>query len=142
MRKLATAGLALCHAASPAIGSENAERTVSGDYNTLAVNLSDEQPPAASGQISNGVQFKVRKGERTVSFVIEDKSGLPARALVGRDLDGNGIVDAEHEFCGETTEPIALESRDTLVVWVQEGPCEGGEPAIGTFGTITATFAR
>lgn len=141
MRRWAAAGLILCLAAAPAIGSETSGRKVTGEYNTLILNVSEE-PPGANGHLSNGVQFKARRGETAVSFSIEDRSGLPARALVGRDIDGNGVVDAEHEFCGETTEPIELAGRDTLVVWVQEGPCADDKPAASTLGTITAVFTR
>lgn len=141
MRRTMMAGLILCLAAAPAIGGETSGRTATGEYNTLVVNLS-EDPPGANGNLSNGVEFKARRGETAVSFAIEDRSGLPARAIVTSDLDGDGVADTEHEFCGETTEPIALKGRDTLVVSVQEGPCEDGEPAIGTLGTITATFTR
>ena len=133
--------LGLMGAAVPALARSNKPRTVSAEYNTVSVDTSNPGP-TAEGRVSNGVSFTPRKGEHFVSIVVADKAGMPTRAVVGQDLDGDGVEDVSQEICGASTAPIALKKGATVLVWTQEGPCEDGTNAMATVGTVTATFTH
>ena len=133
--------LSLLGAAVPALARSNKPRSVSAEYNTVTVDT-DNPGPTAQGRLSNGVSFTPRKGEHFVSIQIADKADMPARAVVGQDLDGDGVEDVSQEICGATTAPIALKKGATVMVWTQEGACEDGTNAMSTFGTVTATFTH
>jgi hypothetical protein len=128
-------------AALPGVSQAGKARTESAEYNTLVVNP-DEGSPSASGQISNGVTFQPKKGERFITVVVEDASGLPTRAVVGQDYDGDGLNESETEVCGASSKPIRFKPGVEIHVSAQDLPCEDGSPAFATFGTITATFTR
>lgn len=134
--------LALCVSAVPALAGGAKSRTVSGEYNTVTVSDADPSGPIVAGRIANGVTFETKPGERYVEISIEDKSGLPARAIVGQDVDGDDTEDIKEEICGATTAPIKLRKNAVVMVWTQEGACADGTNAAATFGTITATFTR
>lgn len=116
-------------------------RTASGEYNTFVIEPGEEGGVVA-GQFSNGVAFKVRPGERFVTAVLTDESGLPARATVGMDHDGDGFAEDTTEFCGKTDAPVRVHPGMRVVVAAQEGPCEDGTMAMSTFGTVKVTFTR
>ena len=101
---------------------------------------------AGSIYSSNGVHFKARAAERFVSVTIEDDSGLPIPARVAQDLDGDRRDDVNHEFCGSTAEPVAIEPGARVSVWMAHGSCNDvtDPSSLGgwTTGTITATFSR
>ncbi|MGH2755479.1 MAG: hypothetical protein ACRDLB_13750 [Actinomycetota bacterium] len=139
--KLCALSLAVIVIALPGMSQAERARTVSGEYNTLIIDP-DEGSPSAEGQFSNGVAFTPRKGERSVSVVVEDTSGLPTRAVVGQDLDGDGTQDVVQEICGASEAPLRFRKGIDVVVQAQEGPCEDGTNAMATFGTITVTFYR
>jgi hypothetical protein len=135
--------LTLCmSAAVPALAGKAKERTVSGEYNTLVLEGPDEESAAVVGGFANGVAFKTKPGERFVSIVIEDEAGMPVRAIVGQDLDGDESADIEEEICSATTAPIKLRKGALVIVSTQEGACADGTNAAATFGTVTATFTR
>lgn len=141
---LAAAALTLIGSAAPALAHSHAShktRTATGEYNTVTVDT-DDPGAIAAGRFSNGVSFDVRKGEHFVSVSVADQSGMPTRAVVGQDLDGDGKEDVSQEICGASTSPIALKKGATVLVWVQEGPCEDDTNAVSTVGTITATFTH
>ncbi len=140
MKAVAVAAL-MALLTAPAFASDRTTRTARGEYNTIDLRV-DPDPPAARGRFTNGVEFKVRPGERTVSFTIQDDAGLPVRAVAAQDLDRDRRNDVEHEFCGAIKKPIRVDPRAPVVVWVQEGPCADGRGAVSTFGTVTATFRR
>ncbi|HEY7876391.1 MAG TPA: hypothetical protein VIG64_14845, partial [Actinomycetota bacterium] len=143
-RKLHLLGLvlALCVSAVPALAGGAKSRTASGEYNTVTVSDADPSGPIVAGRIANGVTFETKPGERFVEVYIEDESGLPVRAVVGQDLDGDATEDVKEEICGATTAPIKLRKNAVVMVWTQEGACADGTNAVATFGTITATFTR
>ena len=137
--KLCALAMAAVVIALPGISQAERSRTVSGEYNTIIVDP-EEGSPSAEGRISNGVTFTPRRGERSVSVVVEDTSGLPARAIVGQDLDGDGTSDIVHDICGASEAPIKFRRGIDVRIYTQEGPCADGTTAMATFGTITATF--
>ena len=139
MKKLTLATLALCLMAIPA--QAGGGRTESGEYNTVVVEPQNGSP-SAKGQITNGVTFSPRKGERHISVVVEDQSGLPARAVVGQDIDGDGVTEWIGELCGATESPIRFRKGYDVTVAAQEGPCANNTVGMATFGTITATFTK
>jgi hypothetical protein len=141
MKKLIALALCLAVVAIPGVSNAGKSRTESGEYNTIVVNP-DEESPSAEGSYSNGVTFTPRKGERLIEVVVEDELGLPTRALVGQDLDGDGVTDVAHEICGATEAPIKFRKMIDVTVSAQEGPCDDGTNAMATFGTVTATFTR
>ena len=92
---------------------------------------------------SNGcVSFGVSGKERTIHLLIEDAAGLPVSATVGQDTDpSNATTEVVGRFCGETTEPLAIEPGITVTVWLWLLP--GANPACpgaATNGTVTATL--
>ena len=139
MKRLTLATLALCLMAIPA--QAGGGRTESGEYNTVVVEPQNGSP-SAQGHITNGVTFTPRKGERFVSVVVEDQSGLPARAVIGQDLDGDGVTEWTDELCGATESPVRFRKGFDVIVAAQEGPCDDNTVAMATFGTITATFTK
>ena len=145
MRKLGYLALAatMLLVLSGGAGASRA-RTVSGEYNTIVVDTTDPGP-GVQGRLSNGVTFNVRSTENSVSLVIEDKVSADVRAIVGQDLDGDGVVTLDEsiaEICTRTPAPIKITPGYKVVVWTQEGTCADGTLSTPTFGKITATFTR
>jgi hypothetical protein len=140
-RKLFWLILAILVVALPSVSQAKKARTETGEYNTIKADT-DPSGPTAKGHLSNGVTFTPRKGERFVSVVLTDKSGLPTRAVIQQDFDGDGVSDVSTEMCGATDAPVAFRKGLDVVVLTQEGPCEDGTGATSTFGTVTATFTR
>jgi hypothetical protein len=142
MRKFLQIGVALLVLLALSGGASAARaRTDSGEYNTLTIDT--DAPPNASGRISNGVIFEVRRGERFVTLEITDNAAATVMAVVEQDFDGDGLADSSTEICNATTEPIRVKPGYDLGVYTQEGVCsQGGEVSAPTFGTITATFTR
>ena len=141
IKKLSSLTLILALIAIPVAARAGKGRTVSGTYNTFVVST-DPGSPEANGSISNGVSFMPHEGEHFVSVKIVDKSGLPAPAIVGQDLDHDGVVDTSHDICGASTVPIAFRPGYRVEIWTQDGPCDDGTAAASTFGKITATFTH
>jgi hypothetical protein len=77
-----------------------------------------------------------------VSVTLEDKSGLPAMAVLQQDFDGDNQPDFSIEVCGATDQPVKFRAGVDVQVWAQEGPCEDGTNAMSTVGTVSATFTR
>lgn len=140
-KKLFAVMIAATVVALPAVSEAKKARTDTGEYNTVVADT-DPSGPSSQGQFRNGVDFTPRPGERFIRIVLEDRSGQPARGTVGQDLDGDGVQDVTHDFCGQTTAPVRFRAGTDLTVLAQDGPCEDGTPAVTTFGTITATFTR
>lgn len=83
---------------------------------------------------NNWATFDVLKGERSVTFSIEDASGRPALGhFSGTRFDGS--------FCRSTDQPLKVRPGDTIYVGAMLGPCDDGLSVVTT-GTITATFSR
>ena len=129
--------------ALPASGSPASERTKSGEYHAVAGDL-NESDPSLQGDFSNAVSFAPRRGERFVEVAIEDRSGMPTRAIVVQEKDtemGPRRV-LEKEICGQTKSPIRIRTNLDVTVAVQDGPCADGTNAAATTGTVKATFSR
>ena len=86
--------------------------------------------------------FEAARGERAVSLEIVDSSGMTARGHVHIDLDGDGKLDRQVDFCGSTTKPISVRGGSVIEVGTIFGVCEDGSPSIVTEGEITATFTK
>lgn len=142
--KLTALTVGLLSAALPmASAASQAERTRSGEYRVIAGGL-NENDPSVQGEFTNVVTFAPRAREHFVTISIEDKAGLPTRALVvqeRRSAAGPSYV-LEQEICGHTDQPIAIRTDRDVKVLVQDGPCEDGTRAAATFGTVKATFTR
>ncbi|MEA2453090.1 MAG: hypothetical protein QOG04_1800 [Actinomycetota bacterium] len=126
--------------AIPAVAGASRARSASGEYNTVTLNT--DELPSAQGRFSNGVSFPLKPGERFVSVVVTDEHADKVLAVVGQDLDGDGVDDSEVEICGSSMSPIKVKPGFDVTVWVQEGTCEDGAPSTPTFGTVEATFTR
>ena len=115
-------------------------RTKSGSYNTVSGELNDN--PSAQGEFSNGVSFTPRRGEQFLSVRIDDRSGLPVRAIVVQSKEGpNGPYNVlNEEICGRTKSPIRISAGLDVEVLVQDGLCSDGTTGAATFGKVTATF--
>ncbi|MDQ4125776.1 MAG: hypothetical protein M3134_09280 [Actinomycetota bacterium] len=96
--------------------------------------------PGISEPPSRGcVRFPVKKGDRYVSFRIDDLTTLP---VLGVAVDSHGRVLGL--FCGATEQPFRLAPDAAHVdVWAVVGNCpEVPQPSLPTTGTITASFSR
>lgn len=94
------------------------------------------------------VNFTWRRGERTVSFEIQDTSGLPVYAQVGQWVlseDTRYIRDRDMvSFCGKTTRPFRIDPKKgdlTIFIWDAEGPVPDC-PGAGSAGDVVATFTK
>jgi hypothetical protein len=85
--------------------------------------------------------------EKFFSVEIEDSLGQAVNASVIQDTneDGNYLAtdDLTVHICGATEEPIEIEPKKEVAVWVWQGPgvnppCPGGASS----GTATATFSN
>jgi hypothetical protein len=141
MKKLISLSLAFGLVLVPGISQAKKSRTDTGEYNTIVISP-EEDSPSVSGGYSNGVVFTPRKGERFVEIALEDQLGMPTRAIVMQDYDGDGQNEVAHEICGATERPIKFRMGVDITVSAQEGPCTNGTNAMATFGTVTATFSR
>lgn len=142
-RLVALTAVALLTGLPIASATANAERTKSGQYHVVVGSI-NESDPSAEGEFSNAVTFTPRAQETFVVVSIEDRSGLPTRALVvqERQSEHGPRYVLKKEICGSTDEPIAIRSQLEVTVLVQDGPCADGTTAVATFGTVTATFTR
>lgn len=73
---------------------------------------------------------------------IVDASGMTPSGHVHIDLDADGKLDRQVDFCGATSKPITVRSGSIIEVGTIFGTCEDGSPSIVTEGTITATFTK
>ena len=116
-------------------------RTVEGSYDSPVLGIFAECGSAAVGCVS----FSARPKERFVTATVQDAHGLPAYVLVRTAASGSFGTGAETygEFCGETTEPIAIPAGAELEFMVGAAAsvtiCS---PGVATTGTITATFSN
>ncbi len=141
MRRALFPVLTICLVAGPAAAGSSG-RTVQRTYQPAYV---DPGFPEGGISHSNGVTFRTRANERFVSIQIEDQAGLPtpARVTQGENEHPDHEYDVDEEFCGSTTEPIAIRPGTPITVWMSHGTCDGGTTAGGwTTGTVTATFSR
>ena len=134
---------ALLVALPAASATPPAERTKSGQYHVIAGNVTDPDP-SVQGEFSNAVTFTPRDGERFVQVAIEDRTGLPTRALVVQEKEARSgtYYVTEQEICGSSSAPIEIKSHLKVRVLVQDGPCEDDTPAAATTGTVKVTFSR
>ena len=124
--------------ALPAAAGSSKSRTESGEYNT--VTLTTDPDPVVAGRFSNGVRFETLPKEKYVSLTIADEVADNVRAMVGQDIDGDGVDDEITEICNTTEAPIKITPGIPLTVWTQEGTCADGSPSTPTSGTIEAMF--
>ncbi len=124
--------------AVPAAAGSSRSRTESGEYNTLT--FSTDPDPVVAGRFSNGVRFETFPSERYVSLTITDDVADNVRAVVGQDIDGDGVDEEIIEFCNATEAPVKITPGVPVTVWTQEGTCADGSPSTPTFGTIEAMF--
>ena len=122
-------------AAAPKQRSSRVERA---RYNFTDGTVGQE---GARGRISlGGASFDVRPGDRSVTLVVTDQTGLPVPGVVLQDVDGDRLPDLEDRFCGETKTPIAIRAKSEIVVDIGAGSCGDRPVSAGTSGTIEATF--
>ena len=143
MNKVVIGVVGMVLLAVPASGSPASERTKSGEYHVVAGEL-NESDPSLQGEFSNAVNFTPRRGERFVEVDIDDRSGMPTRAIVvqQKDTDTGPRRVLEEEICGKTKSPIRIRTNLDVTVAVQDGPCADGTNAAATTGTVKATFSR
>ena len=81
--------------------------------------------------------------EKYVTAKVTDAHGQPVAVAVKADLDDNGSTETLYgTFCGETTEPIAIQPGAEIIFWVGITPdtatigCAPGEATTGTVDTV------
>ena len=139
MRKLGYLVLAATLvSAVPAAANSSKGRTERGEYNSLT--LTTDPSPATQGSISNGVRFDTLPKEKYVSVTVMDEFAEDVRAVVGQDVDGDGVENKIAEICTTSSAPIKITPGVPVTVWTQEGTCADGTLSTPTFGTIEAMF--
>ena len=132
-------------AAAPAAGAAKS-RKVTEEYSMASgAFISHGGSPGGEAHWTLGseyAQFRAAARERAVSLSVEDASGGAVRAHVHIDQDGDGKLDKQLDFCGSTTDPIAVKPGAVIEVGTIVGTCDDTTPSIVTEGTITATFSR
>lgn len=98
------------------------------------------RPGSTSGQVTLGfAEFETLPAEKKVSLAISDTSGRAVLAQAGQDVDGDGRIDWEQDFCASTERPITITGGVDLQVFVLEGEC-GSDQSIPTTGSVQAIF--
>ena len=140
MRKITTvliAAVAFGSLAAPVSAEDG--RTVTRDYSMAQGTITGNNSVSWRMGTETHV-FKIRRGEKSVSFAITDATGQAAVGHVHLDADGDGDGEVEsYNFCSATDAPIELGAAKVIEVQVLMGTCEN-RPAVVTRGTITATF--
>ena len=118
-------------------------RTVEGSYDSPVLGIYAQCGEPGVGCVS----FSARQNERFLTAKAEDAHGLPAYVLVRSAASGafGAGTETYGEFCGETTEPIAIPSGGKLEFMVGAAASvylASCEPGVATSGTITATFSN
>lgn len=117
---------------------ERVTRTVTREYNATAL---DGYGQDCVRDNVGCVEFTVQRGESYLSISIDDSSGRAVRAIVKRDLDGDGTIDGEWvDLCNRSSKPIRVVAGALVRVLLQRGDCDGVESA-PTTGTVTAIFS-
>lgn len=94
--------------------------------------------PACPAEFLGGASFSLDGQEARAVLSIDDavSSGTAGFFRI------SGSIEASGAFCGTVTTPVPAGSV-VLTVYVSEAyaPADCGGPAVGTIGTVTATFA-
>ena len=85
--------------------------------------------------------------EKFLTAKVTDSSGQPVLVSVDADLDGDMQSETNYGFfCGETTEPIAIDPGAQIIFWVSavtDAPARADcPPGQGTSGTLDVTFSN
>ena len=118
-------------------------RTVEGSYDSPVLGIY-----ARCGEPGVGcTSFSAGSNERFVTAKVQDAHSLPVYVLVRSAASGAFGEGTETfgEFCGETTEPIAIPPGGKLEFMVGAAASVylySCEPGVATSGTITATFSN
>lgn len=116
------------------------ERTVEAPYRSPApaVALMGEFSGAcAHGDGIGCARFETQANEKFVQVKIDDALGLPVHGFI-TTADGQTIM---ADFCGETAKSVLL-TDISFQVWVVEGPCSDGTPAIASQGNVIVTLSN
>jgi hypothetical protein len=86
-------------------------------------------------------------GETFISKAkVTDSHGQPVVISIAADLDGDMQTETQYgTFCGELTEPIAIDQGAAIVFWVgraDDAAVAGCAPGVGTSGTLDVTFSN
>jgi hypothetical protein len=140
---VATVGLLI--AASPAAGAGKSREAT--EAYSMASGAVVSHGEVSGGEVhwtagSHYALFRAERGEKLVTLAVEDQAGGPVLAHVHVDRDGDGELDDEVDFCGKTSEPIAVSKATVVEVGALFGMCDESTPSIVTEGTITATFTK
>jgi hypothetical protein len=141
----AIAGAALLVLAAPASGAGKT-REASEEY-SMASGAVVSHGEVEGGEVhwsagSHYAKFRAERAEKFVTLAVEDAAGGPVLAHAHIDRNGDGDLDQQVDFCGETSEPIAVTKGSVVEVGAIFGMCDESTPSIVTEGTITATFTR
>ena len=100
-------------------------------------------PGGSDGEIVLGkVGFRTRRSERQVRLLITDATGMPVRALMSQDFDGDGEADRSRGFCTTTKGFVPIRGGVDVEVFLLDGPCADGTGAIATSGWVEAGFSH
>lgn len=85
-------------------------------------------------------------GEVFLTATATDAHGQPVSIQVSADLDGDAQTETTYgSFCGETTEPIAIDAGASVIFWVGRADVavlDGCAPGIATQGTLDVVFSN
>ena len=129
----------------PVHASQSAERTAERRYEAPGlihgtyvgvVTFASNQPDRFIGFVF----LDAEANETRASFRIDDALGQKVAGRVIQNVDGDRHPETDVSFCGSTEGPIPIVPAQWLTVYVHQGPCADGTPAIASRGTVTATF--
>jgi hypothetical protein len=118
-------------------------RTVEGSYDAPALIVAGTC--SQTGAVGC-VAIQTTLAEKFLTASVTDQHGQAVYVSVQADTDGNNQDDVVYgSFCGETTEPIAVDPGAALHLWVGVTPdpaMAGCAPAAATSGTVSATLSN
>lgn len=89
------------------------------------------------------VEFATTAKDKYVKVKVDDASGQKVVGYIDQgDVDGNGIGDLVHYFCGEHPAAVPITAGVPVGVNIYSGTCDDGSTAVVTSGDIKVTFSN
>jgi hypothetical protein len=105
--------------------------------NQIGVNT----PVVALGYVYQELAIPSQLNEKYVSLTAMDQTGGKVYFYVNQSstppAPGSG-----GDFCGSTDQPLRIYPGASVNIWIWQGSCADGSPALATTGSIEATFSN
>ena len=91
----------------------------------------------------NCIEFPTTPKDTYVKVKVDDASGQKVVGYIDQgDIDGDGIGDLVHKFCGEHPQAVPITAGTPVGINIYSGTCDDGSAAAVTTGTISVTFSN